>query len=72
MFMGLRLCEVVEVDEAMHFDALAPQPCGGHGPMTRSANALCALPHAQGAQGDVRHRRLRHVSYQFPGRRRDV
>ena len=46
--MGLRLCEVVKDDEAMHFDALAQQPRCGHATMTRSANALCSLLHAQG------------------------
>lgn len=51
--MGLRLCEVVKDEEALDFDALAQQPCGRlsrHGPMTRAANALCALTHAQGTQ----------------------
>jgi hypothetical protein len=57
MFMGLRLCEVVEDEEALDFDALAQQPCGRlsrHGPMTRAANALCALTHAQGTPAKAR------------------
>ena len=70
--MGLRLCEVVKDGEALDFDALAQQSCGRPGTMTRATNAFCTLPHAQEAQGGVRHRRMQHVSYQFPGRRRDV
>jgi hypothetical protein len=46
--MGLRLCEVVKNGEAAHADALAQRACCRRGTMTQSANAFCALPHAQG------------------------